>query len=218
MKYEKIKDGIISILNSLNYQFKLYDVDGSNTSNPYEAKYIFVKEPNMMFIIEDDKNSIELHKSDMKTSTFKKVLQLVRQLSRKYFFNLEVSNYNQTLEPKDFSKDILRKRYNLKQMMNALDESTKRRHNVRYEIYDHIMFIDNGVNIKVVNESNIEYLDRELQPFLPSIAKGVDHKKISNILEKKKLIDKNNSRVTLESIQYDKTSKAINDLLDKLSF
>lgn len=218
MKYEKVKDGIINILHSLGYQFKLYDKDGSVTSSPYETKYVFVKEPNMMFIIEEENNSIELHKSDMKTSTFKKVLQLVRQLTRKYFVSLEVSNYNQILQPKDFSKDILRKRYNLKQMMNALDETRKRKPDATYELYDNIMFIDNGLNIKVIKENSVTYLTRDLKPFLPSIAKGVDHNKISNLLEKKKMIDKNGKRVTLESVQNKTLESEITEILNKLSF
>lgn len=215
MKYEKIKDGIISILNSLGYQFKLYDGDGTATSNPYESKYIFVKEPNMMFIFEEERNTIELHKSDMKTSTFKKILQLVRQLTKKYFVNLEVSNYNQILEPKDFSKDILKKRYNLKQMMNAVHESLQRKSS--YELYDNILFVDNGINIKVINEESVEIISTELKPFLPAIAKGVDHKKISNLLERKKELDKNVGSVKLES-RFDNDVKKITELLDKMSY
>jgi len=216
MKYEKVKDGIINILHSLGYQFKLYDKDGSSTSSPYETKYVFVKEPNMMFIIEDENNSIELHKSDMKTSTFKKVLQLVRQLTKKYFVNLEVSNYNQILEPKDFSKDILKKRYNLKQMMNAVHESLANNKST-YELYDNILFVDNGINIKVINENRAEILSTELKPFLPAIAKGVDHKKISNLLERKKELDENGRSVTLESRTHDDLTKIV-ELLEKMSY
>lgn len=216
MKYEKIKDGIISIMNSLGYQFKLYDEDGSAISNPYECKYIFVKEPNMMFIFEEERNTIELHKSDMKTSTFKKVLQLVRQLTKKYFINLEVSNYNQILEPKDFSKDILKKRYNLKQMMNAVHESFTNPSST-YELYDHILFVDNGINIKVINEECVEIISTELKPFLPAIARGIDHKKISNLLEKKKELDKISGSVKLESRAND-DMKHIIELLEKMSY
>lgn len=217
MKYEKIKDGIISILNSLGYQFKLYDGDGSAISNPYESKYIFVKEPNMMFIFEEERNTIELHKSDMKTSTFKKVLQLVRQLTKKYFVNLEVSNYNQILEPKDFSKDILKKRYNLKQMMNAVHESLTNNKST-YELYDHILFVDNGINIKVISEECAEIVGTELRPFLPAIAKGVDHKKISNLLERKKELDKKRGSVKLENRSDDDDVKKITELLEKMSY
>jgi len=218
MKYEKIKDGLISILNSLNYQFKLYDGDGSAISNPYEAKYIFVKEPNMMFIIEEERNTVELHKSDMKTSTFKKILQLVRQLTKKYFINLEVSNYNQILQPKDFSKDILKKRYNLKQMMNAVNESFKSEQ-TSYELYDNILFVDNGINIKVINESNeVQIINHDLRPFLPAIAEGVDHSKISRLLERKKQLDKSGGSVKLESRGSDNTLAQIVDLLNKMSF
>lgn len=219
MKYEKVKDGIINILNSLGYKFKLYDTEGTGISNPYETKYIFVKEPNMMFIIEDEDNRVELHKSDMKTSTFKKILQLLRQLTRKYFVNLEVSNYNQILQPKDFSKDILRKRYNLKQMMNALDETKKLNKNVLYELYDNIMFVDNGLNIKVIEKDNVTFLEQNMQRYVPSIAMGVDHTKISRLIEKKESLDTNSNRVKLESVNSNiRLMKKITSTLNKLSF
>lgn len=198
MKYEKIKDGIVNILNSLGYEYKFFNEEGSRTSNPYEAKYIFVDEPNIMFIIEDNANSIEMHKSNVKISTFKKILRLVRSLTTKYFVNLEVSNYNQAIRPKDFSKDILRKRYNLNQKMSALDESViMGGKKTFYESYGDVVFFHEKGTIKRIDRDGIEVLDESLADYIPALAMGVSTEKVQFLLDCKKNVANPQSRGNL---------------------
>lgn len=112
MKYEKLRDGLIDILNSMGYVIKLYNKDGGSTSNPYQARYIFVENPNMMFIIDNGQNLVEMHRSNFNFNTFKKLIGMIRKITKKYFIRLSISTYNQTITPKTFSRDVLRRKTN----------------------------------------------------------------------------------------------------------
>lgn len=216
MKYENIKDELVKILNSLGYVYKLYDSDGSATSNPLESKYIFVKTPNMMFIVDDTSNSIELHKSAISSDILKKVLSYVRPLSKKYFVELHVSNYNQIIQPKKFSEDLLKYNYKRNKLVDSLREScTIGKDHI--EVFEGVVFLNNGRNIKMISGGTMNILAEDMEPFLPAIAMGIDHQKISAILERKEDIDKMQKRVKLES--HDKSiQQEILDVLNKITF
>ncbi|ASV44216.1 hypothetical protein PBI_SCTP2_201 [Salicola phage SCTP-2] len=125
MKFDQLTDGLLEILNSFDYSYTLFDEDGNKTSNPYNTRYIYVDRPNMMFILDHSNNRVEFHKSNFNFKTFKKILNVVRRYSLEFFIDLVVSNYNQTFKPKDFSKDIMRRRYNLNREMDAVSENYK---------------------------------------------------------------------------------------------
>ena len=112
MKYDNLRDNLISILNSFDYRFKMYNEDGKATSNPYLARYFFVDRPNMMFILNDDDNVLEFHRSNFNFQTFKKILNMVRRITKKYFIHLNVSTYNRNITPKTFSRDVMRRKMN----------------------------------------------------------------------------------------------------------
>lgn len=215
MKYEKIKDGIVNILNSLGYEYKFFSEDGTRTSNPYESKYVFVDEPNMMFIIDDGSNSVEMHKSNMKISTFKKVLRLIRSLCIKYFISIEVSDYNQSIRPKDFSKDILRKRYNLNQKMSALDESVfMRRKQSFYEAYGDVVFFHEKGIVRQVDRNGIKVLDESMIDYIPALATGISTENVQYLLDCKKALAHSATRDTLFGKLIDE--REIEQKVDKL--
>lgn len=112
MKYDKLRDGLIDIFNSMGYTIKLYNDGGKSISNPYNARYIFIDNPNMMFIIDDASNLVEMHRSNFNFNTFKKLIGMIRKITKKYFIRLSVSTYNQVVTPKTFSRDVLRRKTN----------------------------------------------------------------------------------------------------------
>lgn len=157
MKFEKLTDGLLEILNSFNYKYSLFDENGNKTSNPYDSRYIYVDRPNMMFILDKASNKIEFHKSNFKFSTFKKILNIIRKFTLEFFINLEVSNYNQSFKPKDFSKDIMRRRYNLEQEMDMVSENNNQEQtNTIFENFDGIVITHDLNENNEIENSYIE--------------------------------------------------------------
>lgn len=130
MKYEKLAEGILALLNGLDYDFRMYKgVDGKRTSNPYEARYLYVKEPNIMFIIDEPSNTLTVHKANMSFVDFKAIHQSIRSLARRYFVNLETRDYNKAFSPRDFSPVQLKKDY----MADTINESHQREISETYQ-------------------------------------------------------------------------------------
>lgn len=125
MKYDKLRDGLIDIFNSMGYTIKLYNNGGKSISNPYNARYIFIDNPNMMFIIDDTSNLVEMHRSNFNFKTFKKLIGMIRKITKKYFIRLSVSTYNHVVTPKTFSRDVLRRKTNFSiKMVESASEDT----------------------------------------------------------------------------------------------
>lgn len=124
MKYDKLRDNLIDIFNSMNYGFKMYDVAGKVQSNPYEARYFFVDNPNIMLIVDDETNTLEFHRANFSFNTFKQLLNMIRNVTSSYFIKLHVSTYNNTITPKTFTRDVLRRKSNkIIQLAENLEKS-----------------------------------------------------------------------------------------------
>lgn len=149
MKYEKLVDALISLLQGNNYQYRMYKGDdGKRTSNPYDARYFYVSNPNMMFIIDESENTMTVHKSNIPFSVFKPLHKALRNLSRKYFVNLEIRDYNNAFAPKDFSPTLLKKKHKVDKIKNEayhrvsqLRESYKRDNQV-VDVINHSDSVD----------------------------------------------------------------------------
>lgn len=114
MKFEKLADSLVSLLNGSDYQYRMYKgTDGKRTSNPYEARYFYVSNPNMMFIIDETENTLTIHKSSIPFVVFRPLHGTLRNLSKRYFINLEMKDYNKSFSPKDFSPTLLRKNHKI---------------------------------------------------------------------------------------------------------
>lgn len=127
MKFEKLADSLVSLLNGNNYQYRMYKgSDGKRTSNPYEARYFYVNSPNMMFIIDEAENTLTVHKSSISFDVFRPLHKTLRNLAKRYFVNLEMKDYNNSFSPKDFSPTLLRKNYKINNIKNeSYSSSTK---------------------------------------------------------------------------------------------
>lgn len=163
MKYDRLRDNLISIFESFDYTFKMYNTDGKATSNPYQARYFFLDDPNMMFIVNDDDNILEFHRSNFNYQTFRKILNMVRRVTRKYFIHLDVSTYNRNITPKTFSRDVIRKKMNITNKLVETKDYTERHNSVIVEFQKHHLKIN---NFKVDrNQTNSRMVDVILESY-----------------------------------------------------
>jgi hypothetical protein len=144
MKYDQLRDNIIDIFNAMSFSYKMYNADGKSESNPYNARYFFVDNPNIMLILDDNNNTIEFHRSNFNFELFKKILKMLRNITKKYFVKLHVSTYNKSITPKTFSREVLRKK-------------TQRNNVVEHRKYN--QGIDFPHKSGIVNEHNLGCMD-----------------------------------------------------------
>lgn len=154
MKYEKLADALVSLLQGNDYQYRMYKGDdGTRTSNPYVARYFYVSNPNMMFIIDESDNTLTVHKSNIPFDVFRTLHKTLRNLTKKYFVNLEMKDYNKSFTPKDFSPTILRKNYKLDNIKNEGIVSERKQLRERYQQGNHT------VDISETNDTMVMSLD-----------------------------------------------------------
>lgn len=85
MKYTTLKNDLLSILHSSDYNFilKLYDEDGNTTIKSDETKWIYITNEKIMIELADDDNPlINIWKDNSNLSNdFEKIIQRIRELS-----------------------------------------------------------------------------------------------------------------------------------------
>ena len=85
MKYTSLKNDIVNILHSSDYNLylKFYDTDGKNTLNTDDAEWCYISNHNIMFKFMDDENpNIEIWKDNETLSDdLKHIIQRIRELS-----------------------------------------------------------------------------------------------------------------------------------------
>lgn len=151
MKYEKLADSIVNVLNGRHYDYKMYSgQDGKRTSNPFNARYFYVSNPNLMFIIDEDNNTLNISKSGITFKEFKPLLKLIKNITKRYFVNLNVHEYNKTFTPRDFTPDYHRQKHKVDR---TIEESYHRKFNNLEETY--YSNTGNIVEVKSTNDKTL---------------------------------------------------------------
>jgi len=189
MKFEKLADSLVSLLNGNAYQYRMYKgSDGKRTSNPYEARYFYVTNPNMMFIIDDTENTLTVHKSSIPFDVFRPLHKTLRNLAKRYFVNLEMKDYNKSFSPKDFSPTLLRKNYTINSIKNESIQLGKKTKEIYNKNKNTIDILESGDTIVLsmngVDGFTLPYEVDELVPVIVehSLVKGhIDTSFIRNL-------------------------------------
>lgn len=171
MKYEKLADALVSLIHGSNYKYRMYKGDdGKRTSNPYEARYFYITEPNMMFIIDESDNTLTIHKSNIPFDEFRTLHKTIRNLCKRYFINLEIKDYNSNFTPKDFSPTLLRKKYKVDNIKNESYDRSSIRHEVYTRNENVVDITENSDTIVVSHNGNelvtLPYNNNELIPLI----------------------------------------------------
>lgn len=98
MKYTSLKNDIVNILHSSDYNLylKFYDTDGKNTLNTDDAEWCYISNHNIMFKFMDDENpNIEIWKDNETLSDdLKHIIQRIRELSVLNGVEVQIRVYN----------------------------------------------------------------------------------------------------------------------------
>lgn len=215
MKFDKLRQGLIDILNSFNLTYELYKENGSTTSNPFVARYIFVEDPNMMFIVDDDNSEVEFHKSDIDFSFFKKILKPIRNLTLKYFVTLEVSSYNKVITPKTFSNDVMYRKHNKKKQLEI--KESKNNSLFLIESYGDIKVYVDRINKKIVleNDKNKVSVNGNLYAYVPHLVQKLHENRLSSEYVNKIAYLHNCNKILKEEATRTLLNKNKKDLLKK---
>lgn len=101
-----LSNKIFSLLKGNGLKIKIFDVKGSETTDPNAGKRFFVTNPNIMVTINDDNNLIEFSKGkNVNDSTVSVLQKNIRRLGDNSVppMNFKIKVFGKSIQPKDYS-------------------------------------------------------------------------------------------------------------------
>jgi hypothetical protein len=121
INYENISEKVMRILQGIGLTPKLFsNEDGKSVAVPADARYFYVREPNVMIFVDDKSDDIKIHIGedvDINEPKISKIIKLIKNLARSYMLDFDIRTFGKHIEPKNYAYNI---DSNKEQDMNAL--------------------------------------------------------------------------------------------------
>ncbi len=124
INYDNISEKVMRILQGTGLTPKLFsNEDGKSVAVPSDARYFYVREPNIMVFVDDLSSEIKVHMGenvDIDDPTISKIVKLTKNLSRSYMLDFDIRTFGKHIEPKNYVYNI--KDNKEQQMSDVLEE------------------------------------------------------------------------------------------------
>jgi len=94
---------LFSLLKGNGLQVKIFDQDGSETTDPYTGRRFFIAKPNLMVTIDEDSNTIQFNKGADVDSSVNGLQKNIRKIADEFLMNSDIKVFGKTIEPRDFA-------------------------------------------------------------------------------------------------------------------
>ena len=110
VNYSTIAEKIMRYIQGNGLSLKMYDADnGKSVSNPDDARFFYIDEPNMMVTIDESSKEVKLHFGegvDIDKPKAEKIMNSLKNLSREYMLDFDVRSFGRHIEPKNYAYKI----------------------------------------------------------------------------------------------------------------
>ena len=107
VNYSTIAEKIMRYIQGNGLSLKMYDADnGKSVSNPDDARFFYIDEPNMMVSIDESSKEVKLHFGegvDIDKPKAEKIMNSLKNLSREYMLDFDVRSFGRHIEPKNYA-------------------------------------------------------------------------------------------------------------------
>jgi len=115
---------VFSLLKGNGLQIKIFDDEGSETTDPTVGRRFFVANPNIMVTIDEDNNSIQFSKGANVDNSIDGLQKNIRKIADEFLMNSDIKVFGKTIQPRDYAYQAKMKKEN--NTMNTLAESLSR--------------------------------------------------------------------------------------------
>lgn len=123
INFGTVSTKVFRVLKGHGYNIKMYTSEGVETVDSEEARWFFVKDPNMMVVVDDKDDEIKINKnSTLPLAAYESALKQVKAVATHYILNFTIRNFAKTVEPKQFSYQA-KKQKKENEKMNEITES-----------------------------------------------------------------------------------------------
>ena len=126
INYENISEKVMRILQGIGLTPKLFsNEDGKSVAVPSDARYFYVREPNLMIFVDDTTTEIKLHigeNVEINEPKITKIIKLIKNLARSYMLDFDIRTFGKHIEPKNYTYNIENSKNDKEQKMNDVLE------------------------------------------------------------------------------------------------
>ena len=128
INFKNIAEKVMRILQGNGLSPKLFsNDDGKSVAVPEDARYFYIKNPNIMIFIDDNSSEIKFHIGedvDIDTPSVSKLVKLVKNLSSSNLMDFDIRTFGKHIEPKNYTYNIEKNKKNGKEraMNDVLEE------------------------------------------------------------------------------------------------
>jgi hypothetical protein len=110
INFKNVAEKVMRILQGNGLSPKLFsNEDGKSVAVPEDARYFYVREPNIMIFIDDNSSEIKFHIGedvDIDTPSISRLVKLVKNLSRSNLMDFDIRTFGKHIEPKNYTYNI----------------------------------------------------------------------------------------------------------------
>lgn len=107
VNYSTIAEKIMRYIQGNGLSLKMFDSEnGKSVSNPDDARFFYIDEPNMMVTIDESSKEVKLHFGegvDIDKPKAEKIMNSLKNLSREYMLDFDVRSFGKHIEPKNYA-------------------------------------------------------------------------------------------------------------------
>lgn len=104
VEMDTLAEKMRALLSGNGLEFKMFDNDGNEVTDPSMGRRFFITSPNVMITIDEENNNIEFNKgADIDIDSIKRVLNGVKRLATEFQMDSSFKVFGKSIQPRDFS-------------------------------------------------------------------------------------------------------------------
>lgn len=102
--YNTVSEKLFKVLKGHGYSVQMFDNnEGKEIINPQQARFFYVKNPNLMVNLDQDNAEIKMHKGPTSVENIEKSIQSVRNLARDNLLDFDLREFGREIKPKNYT-------------------------------------------------------------------------------------------------------------------
>lgn len=104
VNYSTVAEKIFRVLKGSGYSIQMFDdTDGNEISNPEEARFFYVNQPNIMVNLSPENEEIKMHKGPENIEEIEKSVLSIKNLAKDNLLDFDLREFGREIKPKNYA-------------------------------------------------------------------------------------------------------------------
>ena len=104
VNYSTVAEKIFRVLKGHGYHVQMFDdTDGNEISNPEDARFFYVNQPNLMVNLSPENEEVKMHKGPENIENIEKTVQSVKNLAKDNLLDFDLREFGREIKPKNYA-------------------------------------------------------------------------------------------------------------------